>query len=95
MYMRGVLRGRWVDATSMVIQAEARTQVWWKLGLAAFVAVGDVYPDVSKMSLAHTRIAGGAGLRVYIDREAGVIGRVDVGFSEWGSAVYLTFGEAF
>lgn len=95
MYMRGILRGRYIDQTSMVIQAEARTLIFWKLGLSAFIAAGDIYSGTLKMSLGHTKIAGGAGLRVYIDREAGVIGRVDLGFSEWGSAVYLTFGEAF
>ena len=79
--MRGVLRSRWIDKASLAGQFEVRSRIWWKLGLAAFIGIGDVYPSKGKMSLAHTRVAYGAGLRVYLDREAGLIG--------------LTFGEAF
>lgn len=93
--MRGVLRYRWIDKASLAGQVEVRSRIWWKLGLAAFIGVGDVYPSEGKMSLAHMRVAYGAGLRVYLDREAGLIGRIDVGKSDWGTAAYLTFGEAF
>lgn len=93
--MRGILRGRYMDRSAVVGQLEMRTHIWWVLGLSAFVAAGDVYPSPRLMSLAHTKIAGGAGLRVYLDKEAGMIGRIDVGWSEWGTAGYLTFSEAF
>lgn len=93
--MRGVLRGRYIDRASAVGQLEVRSRIWWKLGLAAFIAAGDVFPNWSGMSLSHTKVAGGAGLRIYLDREAGMIGRIDVAVSEWGTAGYFTFGEAF
>ena len=93
--MRGILRGRYIDAASIVGQLEIRSRIWWKLGLSAFVSVGDVAPATDKFSLAHTKLAGGGGIRVYIDRDESITGRLDFGFSEWGSAVYFTFGEAF
>jgi hypothetical protein len=93
--MRGILRNRFVDKASLAAQVEARMRVWWILGLAAFAAYGDVAPDLIAFSTTHARFTGGAGLRVYLDREAGLIGRIDFGFSELGSAVYFTFGESF
>ncbi len=93
--MRGILRNRFVDQASLAGQVEARMRIWWILGLAAFAAYGDVAPDAFSFSTSHARLTGGAGLRVYLDREAGLIGRIDVGFSEFGSAVYFTFGESF
>lgn len=93
--MRGILRNRFIDQASWCGQLEARARLWWILGLAAFVSYGDVAPDLTSFSTSHARLAGGAGLRVYLDREAGLTGRIDVGFSELGSAVYFTFGEAF
>lgn len=93
--MRGILRNRFVDKASLAAQVEARMRVWWILGFAAFAAYGDVAPDLIAFSTTHARLTGGAGLRVYLDREAGLIGRIDFGFSELGSAVYFTFGESF
>lgn len=93
--MRGILRYRFVDKASLCAQVEARARVWWVLGLAAFAAYGDVAPDLTSFSTSHARLTGGGGLRVYLDREAGLTGRIDVGFSELGTAVYFTFGEAF
>ena len=93
--MRGILRYRFIDKASLCAQVEARARIWWILGLAAFAAYGDVAPDLTSFSTNHARITGGGGLRVYLDREAGLTGRIDVGFSELGTAVYFTFGEAF
>jgi len=93
--MRGMLRGRYVDKTSMVFQAEVRSHIWWKLGLAAFFAAGDVAPEFGRLSTGHTRITGGGGLRIYLDKEAGLIARVDMGFGSGQPVFYLSFGEAF
>jgi len=93
--MRGILRGRYIDRASAVAQLEVRSRIWWVLGLAAFASVGDVFPNINGMSLAHTKVAGGLGLRIYLNRKAGMIGRIDVAWSEWGTAGYFTFGEAF
>lgn len=93
--MRGILRGRYIDRASAVAQVEVRSRLFWVLGLAAFAAAGDVFPNWDGMSLAHTKVAGGCGLRIYLNREAGMIGRIDVAWSEWGTAGYFTFGEAF
>ena len=93
--MRGTLKARYVDKTSFVLQAEIRSHIWWKLGAAAFIAVGDVAPTIGKFSTVHTNVTGGAGLRVYLDKEAGLIARVDYGISEGVGVIYLSFGEAF
>lgn len=93
--MRGVLAGRYVDHSSLVAQAEVHTKLFWIMGAAAFVSIGDVAPRIDKHSLAHTKLAGGLGVRGYLDQQGGLIGRLDVGFSEWGTGVYIAFAEAF
>lgn len=93
--VRGVLAGRYVDKSSITAQLELRSQLFWVVGAAAFIGIGDVAPTFKQHSLSNSMIAGGAGLRAYLNAKGGVIGRIDVGFSEWGTGVYVSFAEAF
>ncbi|MCO6465771.1 MAG: BamA/TamA family outer membrane protein [Bradyrhizobiaceae bacterium] len=93
--MRGMLAGRYVDRSAIAAQIEMRTKLFWVVGAAVFLGVGDVAPSVGAHRFAHTKVSGGAGLRAYLDSEGGLIGRIDIGLSEWGTGLYVTFAEAF
>ncbi len=93
--MRGILSGRYVDRSSITAQLELHSKLFWIVGASVFAGLGDVAPDVRLHSISHFKYAAGAGIRAYIDQEGGLIGRVDIGFSEWGTGVYVTFAEAF
>jgi outer membrane protein assembly factor BamA len=93
--MRGILSGRYVDRSSLTAQVELRSKLFWIVGAAVFAGVGDVAPSIDKHSFAHMKTVAGFGIRAYLDQEGGLIGRIDLGFSEWGTGVYVTFAEAF
>lgn len=93
--VRGILAGRYVDKSSLSAQLELRSQLFWVVGAAAFIAAGDVAPSLREHSIRHSTIAGGFGMRAYLNPEAGLIGRIDIGFSKWGTGLYISFAEAW
>ena len=94
--MRGFFAGRFRDRDVVMAQLEYRIEIWGRLGLAAFGGVGNVAPRLSDLDLRHPKAAGGAGIRVLLDRAQGINVRLDVGTTSTGDTnVYLALGEAF
>lgn len=94
--LRGYYQGRYMDNNSLILQAEYRMPLFWRFGLAVFGGTGTVAPGPSGLiSGGKWHPAGGAGLRVVLNKEEHLNVRLDMGFTPEGSAFYLTFGEAF
>ena len=93
--MRGIFQGRFRDKISFYFQGEYRLHVFWRIGLAAFGGLGEVSSKVSGFSINNLKAAYGLGLRFSIIPEERILARVDLGFSEGESQLYLSFNEAF
>jgi len=93
--MRGYLQGRYRDKALAAVQAEFRTPVWRRLGLALFAGVGEVAPSVSDFRLADIRPGSGFGLRYMLSKEEKLNLRFDLGVGQNSSGTYVTLGEAF
>lgn len=93
--MRGLYEGRFRDDHLLAFQAEYRLPLWWRFGLAAFVATGQVGETLADLDFQPSRISGGGGLRFAISQPSRLNARVDVGASPEGAKFYFTFNEAF
>lgn len=95
--LRGYFQGRYVDRQLVALQGEYRLPVWWRFGLVAFGAVGQVADRWGDITLDRWHPAAGGGLRFLISPDEGLHLRADYG---WGFDVssggfYLSIGEAF
>jgi len=94
--MRGYYLGRYRDKNMIVLQAEYRwVPVIWRLGLAAFVGLGDVADKVGNFDLGNLKYSYGLGLRFVFDAKQKLNIRLDFGFGKGASGVYFTAAEAF
>jgi outer membrane protein assembly factor BamA len=92
--MRGFPDGRFRDNLGYVGQAEYRLNLKWRLGFAAFMALGDVASDIGGFTGSKVKYSGGAGMRLRLNDE-GLNLRLDLGFTEEGSGFYFVAEEAF
>ena len=92
--MRGFTRGRFRDNLAYVGQAEYRLKLMWRLGFAAFAALGDVAGRIDDFTGSKVKYSGGAGMRFRLNDE-GMNLRLDFGFTEEGSGFYFIAEEAF
>ncbi|WPP50994.1 BamA/TamA family outer membrane protein [Catalinimonas niigatensis] len=96
--MRGYYLGRYRDRAMVAGQVEYRwlpfpfSQRW---GAAAFMALGQVAPEVSELQLSRLLPAGGVGVRFLLFKKKDIYTRVDVAFTEEGPGFYFFIGEAF
>jgi len=94
--MRGYYLGRYRDKNMLVLQAEYRwAPIFWRFGLAAFAALGDVAETLDRFNLGRFKTTYGLGLRFVIDPKQRLHLRLDFGFGKETSGVYFTAGEAF
>ena len=93
--LRGYYQGRYRDRQYVAAQAEYRTPTWRRMGLAAFGGAGQVAPRLGDLSLSGMHAAGGAGLRVLLNRQERLALRLDYGAGARSSGFYITVGEAF
>ncbi len=93
--MRGIYGGRYRDHNSIAVQTEVRQHLFWRIGMVAFMAAGNVGTSVSDTFTNPWRLAGGGGVRFNIGRDETTNIRLDFGISEEMSGLYVTFGEAF
>ncbi len=92
--LRGVLEGRWRDRTALSFQAEYVAPLFWRLGVGLFGGAGQAAPRPAALGLERFVPAGGAGLRLTVDRADRVILRLDRGVSRGLANWYLSIGEA-
>jgi outer membrane protein assembly factor BamA len=93
--MRGFYEGRYRDDNMLAFQAECRLPLWWRIGIVAFAGFAQVDDRIEDFRLGGFKFAFGGGLRFLWDREQKLNIRLDVGFADGESALYLTIGEAF
>lgn len=92
---RGIYQGRYRDRHAVSSQLEWRSPLWKSMGGVVFGSVGAVAPDVATLAEQDPRWTAGAGFRYFVAEEEGVAVRVDVGFNDTESNVYISLGEAF
>jgi hypothetical protein len=92
--LRGVFEGRWRDLTALSLQAEYAVPLFWRLGMGFFGGAGQVTPRPGGLAWERFVPAGGAGLRVTVDRADRVFVRLDRGYSPGFATWYAAIGEA-
>ncbi len=93
--MRGYFEGRYRERNLVLLQAEYRAPLFWRIGLAGFVSYGSVSHSLASFQLKDFRYTLGGGLRFLLDKEKKINIRLDAGFGKNTSGYYLTIGEAF
>ncbi len=93
--LRGYFLGRYRDRNYLMTQLEYRTILFWKIGVAGFAGVGDVYGHLSDLSLNKIKYSLGGGLRFVIDVREKLDVRLDLGWGKNSSGVYFAIEEAF
>lgn len=93
--LRGYYQGRYRDRQYVAAQGEYRTPTWHRMGLAAFGGAGEVAARLGDVSLSGIHAAGGAGMRILLNRQERLALRLDYGAGAGSSGFYITVGEAF
>ena len=93
--LRGIPSARFRDKFMTVFQAEYRLPIIWRLGLVGFAGIGSVGDRVSAWQNAKWRFSAGWGVRFKLSPEEGINLRLDFGYGEGASGVYITAAEAF
>jgi len=93
--LRGYFEGKYRDNHLLILQAEYRQPLFWRLGAVAFGGLGLVGEQFESFAIRNTRHHFGAGLRLMIDKAQKINIRADYGWGYRSSGFYLTFGEAF
>ena len=97
MLLRGYFAGRYRDRDLLAFQAEYRAPVWWRIGVVAFGAIGQVQHDLNGFRSDQFHPSLGAGLRFALSPQEELNIRADFGrgFDVNSGGFYLSFGEAF
>jgi outer membrane protein assembly factor BamA len=93
--MRGLYQGRFRDKDCVILQAEYRAHLFWRVGAVAFASIGDVASQLNQFNYKYTRLAVGGGVRALVDKKQHLNLRFDAGYSNDRFNYYLTLGEAF
>lgn len=93
--MRGFYEGRYRDNNLLMLQAEYRAPLFWRIGAVAFATVGDVANRFDNFKINEFKVAYGGGLRVMIDKKQKINVRLDMGWADPKPNFYLTVTEAF
>jgi len=94
--LRGYKGGRYRDQVRLLTRLEYRSGPFWgRLGAVAFAGIGDVSPDVSRLTFSRQLWVSGFGLRYVLVPAEQVNLRVDFGFGHGDSGFFLSLGEAF
>lgn len=91
--MRGYYQGRYTDNNMTTLQVELRQRIWRRIGCAAWVGAGNVFPELSKFDWSHTLPNYGVGLRWELKKRVNI--RMDYGFGRKTSGFLLNINEAF
>jgi hypothetical protein len=93
--MRGYYGGRYTDKCLMAYQAEYRRFLFWRIGIVAFAATGEVGPTPGKFELDGLHYTGGGGLRFALSKEEKLNLRIDYGVAKHSNAFTVQLREAF
>lgn len=94
--MRGYYDGRYRDKNKVVLQAEYRAPLFWKIGAVVFGDFGNVGDQLKDINFQYLKYSYGAGLRVALNSAERLNLRLDYGIGTYFShGFYLQLGEAF
>ncbi len=93
--LRGYFEGRFRDKNMLIFQGEYRRMVWRRLGVVLFGGFGQVARKIGDMAMDEFKPAYGTGIRFQMGGEERINLRLDFGWGENSSGMYLMFGEAF
>jgi outer membrane protein assembly factor BamA len=93
--IRGYFDGRYRDKNGIAVQAEYRLPVWWRFGMVGFAGAAQVADRIGQLGLKRFWLAGGIGLRFAWNPEERVNLRLDYGWGNNSSGMYITVTEAF
>lgn len=94
--VRGYYYGRFRDKNLSTFQTEVRSIIVWRLGLAIFGGISNLYQGISNIYMPAIKYNYGLGLRFLIDRKENINLRVDYARGQDNSSgFYISFGESF
>ena len=94
--MRGYYDGRFRDKNQVVLQAEYRVPLFWRLGMVAFGGFGTVSNNFSDLDIQYLKYSSGLGLRVALNKSEKLNLRLDYGIGQGkAKGFYFQLGEAF
>lgn len=94
-FMRGYYAGRFRDNNLTFLQAEVRRNIFWRIGVAAFSGMGQVYNTIEEFNTDRFHFNYGAGLRFQINKHSPANIRLDYGRTIDSHGFYIVFGECF
>jgi hypothetical protein len=93
--MRGYYGGRFTDKCLMAYQAEYRRLLFWRIGIVAFAATGEVAPVPGQFDIDGLHYAYGGGLRFMLSKTEKLNLRIDYGIAPHSNAFTVQLREAF
>ena len=93
--LRGYSSGQYRDHAMFAVQAEVRRKIYKRLGAVAFVGVGEVASEFSKLNTKDLLPAAGIGARFEASTKYRVNVSIDYAVGDGSSALYFYIGEAF
>lgn len=93
--MRGYWKGRFSDKNMFALQTEFRQFLFWRIGIVGFGGLAQVSDKVSTFGLNQFHWAAGGGLRLMVQKKEKLNLRIDYGFGEQSSGLYVILKEAF
>jgi outer membrane protein assembly factor BamA len=93
--LRGYSAGQYRDHAMFAVQGEVRRKIYKRLGAVAFVGVGEVASEFSKLNTRDLLPAAGVGARFEASRKYHVNVSIDYAVGDGTSALYFYIGEAF
>jgi hypothetical protein len=91
--LRGYQEARFRDRNMAVFNAEYRWEAFSGLDMAVFADAGQVAHTIDQFKFSEMKTAGGIGFR--FNSAKSVFLRVDVGYSNEGTRMFLKFGHVF
>lgn len=93
--MRGYYNGRFRDKNAIVLQAELRQHLFWRIGYTLFADIGNVSSNFTTKELSKVIYTVGFGMRYKLLKSENLNVRLDFGIGKNTSGLYITLSEAF
>jgi outer membrane protein assembly factor BamA len=95
-FVRGYYLGRYRDKNLSSFQSEFRFPAFWKIYLAAFGGLSNIYSAPKTFSLTKTKTNYGFGIRFLVDKTENTFLRLDYAIGQdQNDGFYISFGESF
>lgn len=95
-FVRGYYLGRYRDNNLSTIQSEFRFPVFWKIYLATFGGLSNIYSKNNQFRLKDSKYNYGLGIRFLVDKAENTFLRLDYAVGQnKNDGFYISFGESF